>query len=526
MVNGFSNFKSIVISTSIKNILNTIINVIMALLFGELLSIISISSGIQQVINKSILLIFIVVIKYVLNLFFDRYIINITSKKQKLFKTYLYNKIMFCGSEFNKRFSISEILARMEKDFDKVVNYYTDLKGNQIALLISALVYSIVLISYNWILALIAIILCMISTVVPLIIRKKLIVNYDDYMVAWDRLFGRIRETVAGMETIKILGLENLFYKYYENESKELEKISYAEDKTAEFEKALSSGISILTQLLLFIVLGVFFHKYKINISVIVIYIYVNNLLIQVLNSLYKNYYGILESKTSIRRLKELLNYNYSDENDKGKIVITTSIKTIEIKKLHFEYDKPVLKDINCTINSGDKVIITGSNGSGKTTLIKIILGLLQNFNGEVLINGNKIDDINMKSYYSHISMLSQNDCFFFDEVDEEIKSSFGAFDGEFKIFKGEFSKFRGKNINTLSGGMKKKLSIERLISKDNDIIIMDEPTNDLDEQGVKQLIGFFNETGKTLIVVSHDVRLIPLFNKPISLKKVVDIYE
>lgn len=280
-------------------------------------------------------------------------------------------------------------------------------------------------------------------------------------MITWDRLFNRIRETVAGMETIKILGLENLFYKYYKNESMDLEKISYAEDKTAEFEKALSSGISIFTQLLLFIVLGAFFHNHKINISVIVIYVYVNNLLIQVLNNLYKNYYGILEAKTSIRRLNDLLNYNYSDENDKGKIVIDSSIKTIEIKKLYFEYDKPVLKDINCTINSGDKVIITGSNGSGKTTLIKIILGLLQNFNGEVLINGNKIDDINMKSYYSHISLLSQHDCFFYDKVDEEIKSAFGAFDGEFKIFKDEFSKFKGKNINTLSGGMKKVIHRE-----------------------------------------------------------------
>lgn len=54
----------------------------------------------------------------------------------------------------------------------------------------------------------------------------------------------------------------------------------------------------------------------------------------------------------------------------------------------------------------------------------------------------------------------------------------------------------------------------------------MDEPTNDLDEQGVAQLMCFFNKTRKTLIVVSHDARLIPLFNKSISLKKVVDLYE
>lgn len=173
MVNGFLYFKSIIISTSIKDILNTIINVIIALLFGKLLPIISISSGIQQVITNSLLLLVIVVIKYALNVFFDRHIINVTSKKQKLFKTYLYNKIMLSGPEFNKRFSISEILARMEKDFDKVVNYYSNLKGSQIALLISALVYSIVMISCNWVLALIAIILCMTSTVVPLIIRKN-----------------------------------------------------------------------------------------------------------------------------------------------------------------------------------------------------------------------------------------------------------------------------------------------------------------------------------------------------------------
>lgn len=87
-------------------------------------------------------------------------------------------------------------------------------------------------------------------------------------------------------------------------------------------------------------------------------------------------------------------------------------IKEIEVKNLYYKYTssrKYVLKNINLHINKNEKIAILGMNGSGKTTLIKLIMGFYRNYEGNILINGIEVRDIEKESLLREISTLFQD---------------------------------------------------------------------------------------------------------------------
>ncbi|MBT1703810.1 ABC-F family ATP-binding cassette domain-containing protein [Chryseosolibacter indicus] len=181
----------------------------------------------------------------------------------------------------------------------------------------------------------------------------------------------------------------------------------------------------------------------------------------------------------------------------KGKILVTAS-------GVNFKYNSRSLwpEGLDFQLSSGDRVVIKGSNGSGKTTLIKIILGDLQPSDGS-------IDRVNVKAIYidqdyslinSKLTVYEQAQCYNSGHLQEhEIKIRLNRF---------LFSKTTwDKPCEALSGGERMRLMLCSLTinSQTPDIIILDEPTNNLDIQNIEILTAAINEYFGTLIVVSHD---------------------
>lgn len=178
-------------------------------------------------------------------------------------------------------------------------------------------------------------------------------------------------------------------------------------------------------------------------------------------------------------------------------------INNIEIKNLSYKYQnqsKYVLKNINLSLNKGDIIAIVGKNGSGKSTLIKILSGQYTNFEGEVLIDGINIKEINKKDLFKQMNILFQD----FNKFQFTVKDNIGFGNlerlndlekiKECASISGadEFiNKLRNKydqRIGTwfsdsvqLSGGEWQKLGISRLFMKNGDCYILDEPTASLD---------------------------------------------
>ena len=201
-------------------------------------------------------------------------------------------------------------------------------------------------------------------------------------------------------------------------------------------------------------------------------------------------------------------------------------MKTIEIKNLSFKYNRKapnVLKDINLICEPGSVNVLIGLNGSGKTTLIKIVAGLLDRYEGEVLIHEKRLRDMSVTERASLISYVSQRsgvaddftvlDYLLFGKVNSLKFYQSPSPETELKV-KQIAEKFHiehllDKKMGEISGGERQLVSICCAIVQDSQIIILDEPTSALDFKNQAIILSLIRniarEENKTILMSSHN---------------------
>ncbi len=181
-----------------------------------------------------------------------------------------------------------------------------------------------------------------------------------------------------------------------------------------------------------------------------------------------------------------------------GKLVV-------ELKKVGKHYGgKSVVQDFSCRILRGDKVGLIGPNGSGKTTLLKLILGELQPDEGQVRL-GTKLDF----AYFDQFRAALDEEATLADTI--SVGGDFVEINGTRKhviSYLGDFlfppERARAP-VKSLSGGERNRLLLARLFSRPANVLVLDEPTNDLDIETLELLEELLQDYTGTLFLVSHD---------------------
>ncbi|MFA6129967.1 MAG: ATP-binding cassette domain-containing protein [Candidatus Omnitrophota bacterium] len=179
--------------------------------------------------------------------------------------------------------------------------------------------------------------------------------------------------------------------------------------------------------------------------------------------------------------------------------------KVIKAAQLYFGYgDKTLIRDFSTNIMRHDKIGLIGPNGSGKTTLLRLLLGKLEPQRGKVTLGTNL-----EVAYYDQLR----------GQLDEEKTVAENVNDsGDTITINGKprhilgylqdflFSPDRSRTkVKVLSGGERNRLLLARLFSKPSNVLVMDEPTNDLDIETLELLEELLSEYDGTLLLVSHD---------------------
>ena len=201
----------------------------------------------------------------------------------------------------------------------------------------------------------------------------------------------------------------------------------------------------------------------------------------------------------------------------------------IKIKDLSYRYgENYALRDINLCVEKGEKAVILGVNGSGKSTLLKIIDALIFPEEGEYFYKGKKItkkalkDKVFAKSFRKEIVLLFQNpDSMLFNPtVYDEI--AFGlrqlGIEDKDKI-KSWAERLRIDHLLDrppfeLSGGEKQKVCLASLLVLEPEVLLLDEPTANLDPRSIGWLIDFIHNIDKTIITTTHNLSIAAEFGK------------
>ena len=197
---------------------------------------------------------------------------------------------------------------------------------------------------------------------------------------------------------------------------------------------------------------------------------------------------------------------------------------SIKLNNVNFRYKSNVknivLKDININIAGKKMTALVGHSGSGKSTILNLIPRVYDVHSGEIVIDNQRIKDLNLNSLRKEISIVDQNTTLFDDTVFNNIKYAKPSASDE-EVFnaskismstdfieklENKFETLIGENGVKLSGGEKQRISIARALLKDSKIILLDEATSSLDSETEEKIQKAIEELtkNKTTVVIAH----------------------
>ncbi len=200
---------------------------------------------------------------------------------------------------------------------------------------------------------------------------------------------------------------------------------------------------------------------------------------------------------------------------------------SVQIDSFSYPDGTEALRDIRLDVRRGEFCGILGANGSGKTTLLKAMDGLIRDYSGRVLLDGDEIRTLRPREIYRKMGLVFQNpdDQLFAHSVFEDVAfgpRNMGFDEAEVKrrvdaaLASVEMAGHAARQITALSYGQKKRVCIAGLLAMGHEVLLLDEPTAGLDPRGeyrMMELLARLNrDEGVTVVMATHGVDLLPIF--------------
>ncbi len=235
---------------------------------------------------------------------------------------------------------------------------------------------------------------------------------------------------------------------------------------------------------------------------------------------------NLQEMGASLERIRDVMEYpkeidfagDYEGISFEG---VTRLSGRVELNHLTFGYSRyadPLIEDFSLKLEPGKKVALVGESGSGKSTIAKLIAGLMDPWDGEILFDGKSIDEIPRAVFRSSLAMVNQNIALFHDTMENNIRMWDGSItDFETRLAardagihdfvmssKEGYRMMLEENGKNLSGGERQRVEIARALVSDPSILIMDEATSALDARTEYEISRYVEARGITCILVAH----------------------
>lgn len=449
------------------------------------------------------------------------------------------NKLMRLPIAFFDTKMVGDIMQRMG-DYSRIQSFMTGSLISIVMAVITFVVYSFVMASYNLVILgifMMGSILYVVWILIFLKYRRKL-----DYMRFQESAANQsnVVQLITGMQDIKLNNCEKQKRWAWESIQAKLYKISIKGLSLGQTQQVGGMFIDQTKNVIISFLAAQAVITGSITLGMMMALQYI----IGQLNAPISQFIGFVQesqdAKISMERLNEIHAKPDEEPHDEIKIYDIPTNQDLVLKNVLFQYEGPhsekVLNDINLTIEAGKVTAIVGTSGSGKTTLLKLLLGFYEPIKGQVLLGNTPLNRYSDSRWRANCAAVMQEGFIFSDTIAENI----GIIDDNPDMRRvrkavdianiGEFIESLPLRYNTkigsdghgLSTGQKQRLLIARAAYKDAEYIMFDEATNSLDANNERVIMSklqkFFH--CKTVVVVAHRLSTVSNADKIVVLEK------
>ena len=418
--------------------------------------------------------------------------------------------------------SYGDVLSRITNDIDTISNALQQSFIQIINAVLSLSLAVVMMFVLNVKMALVAIFIIPLSYFVSRFIVSKSQNLFLGQQKALGKLNGKVQEMYTGFNEIKLYGKQDDAIKEFENINDELYKTGFK----AQFISSIMSPLISLVTYLGIGVIGVMGAVFAIagtitvgNLQAFIRYIWQIN---QPLTQVSQLSSAIQSAFAAIERVFEILNEEEQLPDKENSIKVENPKGNVTFEHVKFGYfeDRPLIKDLNVEVKSGQMVAIVGPTGAGKTTLINLLMRFYEIQGGSIKIDGVDIRDMKREDLRSMFGMVLQDTWLFNGTINQNIEyGRFGATKDEIieaakianvhhfiKTLPDGYNMFLNEEASNISQGEKQLLTIARAIISDPAILILDEATSSVDTRLELMLQNAMKNImkGRTSFVIAH----------------------
>ena len=365
-------------------------------------------------------------------------------------------------------------------------------------------------------LAVIPISLIFVGTIVKF--SQKHFKNQQDYLAD---INGSVEEMYGGHNIITAFNAKEKLMEKFDKQNELLCEASWKSQFLSGLMHPIMAFIGNLGYVVISIIGGYFTIKGRIKIGDIQSFISYNKNFTHPITQMAQILNMIQSMVAASERIFEFLEECEEDNSYKERINVDDIKGSVEFKHVKFGYDENIIiNDFNAKIKPGQKIAIVGPTGAGKTTIVKLLMKFYNLNNGEILIDGKNINELNKKDFRKAFGMVLQDTWVFSGTVmdnirygklnatDEEVKEAAKTayIDHFIKTLPDGYNMELNEDTNNISGGQKQLLTIARAILANPKILILDEATSSVDTRTEIMIQKAMDKLmkGRTSFIIAH----------------------
>lgn len=471
------------------------------------------------------------------NVLYTKFFSQALRKVEADLRSKLVRKLQMLSISYHKEMKSGKIQSKILRDVEAITVLSRQFCNGVIPIIMNIVVALAITLSKSFTVSIFFILSIPLSAFIIKFFRSNIRKTNSDFRKELEEMSAKVAEMVEMIPITKAHGLEKVEIQKIDTQLEKVKDSGYKLDIVNAFFGAFAWVSFQFFQVGCLAFTGYLAYNGEIRVGDVILYQSFFTSILNQVSSLINIYPEIVKGFESINSVAEIfMSEDIEDNRDKKKV---KNIKgNFRFENVEFKYnasDKPVLKDFNLEVKSGECIAFVGESGAGKTTILNLIIGFNKATKGRILIDNMDMSEINLNSYRKFIAVVPQNTILFSgtvrdnityglpsvsDEKLQEVIEAANLSDVIKKLPKGLDTSI-GEHGGMLSGGQRQRIAIARALIRNPQIIVLDEATSALDnisemhvQKAMRNLI-----KERTTFIVAHRLSTIRDADRIVVLK-------